>query len=67
MIPQTKEEYDKMLGINGHTQDVGSVKTLRAWCDTKMTELGYAKLKGWKSMRELLAIKSKCLSKLSKK
>jgi hypothetical protein len=57
MIPNTKEEYDAMY----KTEDLGSVKLLRAFVNKLLEEKGYAKLKGYKSMKELIAIKLKTM------
>lgn len=60
-----EQEYRRVMGLD--TQDIGSVKTLRAWVDENLVKCGYRKLRGWRSMKELIAIKAKVLSKLSKK
>lgn len=52
-----KEEYNQTMGLN--TTDIGSSKLLRAFCNKLLEQRGYAKLKGWKSMKELIAIKLK--------
>jgi len=55
MIPKTKEEYDNLMGLN--TQDCGSVKTMRKLVNDKLKMKGYKPLKGYKSMKQLIAIK----------
>lgn len=53
------EDYKNTMGLN--TRDLGSVKLLRAFVNEKLKEKGYAKLKGYKTMKELIAIKLKLL------
>lgn len=54
-----EQEYKTIMGLN--TEDVGSVKKMREFVNRLLVKEGYKKLKGWKSMRELMAIKAKLL------
>ena len=55
-----QQEYNQTMGLN--TQDLGSVKLLRAFVNERLKEKGYKKLKGYKTMKELIAIKLKLLT-----
>jgi hypothetical protein len=54
-----EEEYKTIMGLN--SKDIGNVKLLRAFVNEKLKEKGYNKLRGYKSMKELLAIKIKSM------
>lgn len=54
-----KIEYDRVMGLN--TRDIGSVKLLRAFVNELLREKGYNKLRGYKSIKELIAIKLKLI------
>jgi hypothetical protein len=54
-----EQEYKRTMGLD--TQDIGSVNLLRAFVNKLLEEKGYAKLKGYKSMKELIAIKLKTM------
>jgi len=54
------EDYKNIMGLN--TQDIGSVKMLRAFVNKLLEEKGYKKIKGYKSMKELIAIKLNLLT-----
>ena len=55
----TEQEYKETIGQE--TRDIGSVKLLRAFVNEKLKEHGYNKLKGYKSVKELIAIKLKLM------
>ena len=51
---QIKAEYYASQGLN--TVDIGSVPLLRKEVNRKLVERGYAKLRGYKPKKQLLAI-----------
>jgi hypothetical protein len=60
MNNMNEQEYKRTMGID--TQDIGSVKLLRAFVNKLLEEKGYKKLRGYRSMKELIAIKLKLMN-----
>ena len=55
---EAEAEYNRQFNPS-HSEDVGSSKTLRKFVDNKLIEKGGKPLKGFKKLRELMAIRSK--------
>jgi hypothetical protein len=55
-----EQEYKRIMGLE--TQDIGSVKLLRAFVNKLLEEKGYKKLRGYRTMKELIAIKMRTMN-----